>query len=141
MGYFIYFVWKFVTDELQPMIDKQQTVLIKLIDQMRMLDQDQIRLQEKLNTVLEYRDSQILKEKKVKIIILSSLILSATLFASPIVHEFKNPSFSGKVKGSLFDYRKPRTFKKKGNRRRVRMQARNAPEREQIIRPAKFIRT
>ena len=63
MGYFIYFVWKFVTDELQPMIDKQQTVLIKLIDQMRMLDQDQIRLQEKLNTVLEYRDSQILKEK------------------------------------------------------------------------------
>ena len=62
-GYFIYFVWKFVTDELQPMIDKQQTVLIKLIDQMRMLDQDQIRLQEKLNTVLEYRDSQILKEK------------------------------------------------------------------------------
>ena len=34
MGYFIYFVWKFVTDELQPMIDKQQTVLIKLIDQM-----------------------------------------------------------------------------------------------------------
>ena len=79
MGYFIYFVWKFVTDELQPMIDKQQTVLIKLIDQMRMLDQDQIRLQEKLNTVLEYRDSQILKEKSVKIIILSSLILSATL--------------------------------------------------------------
>ena len=63
MGYFIYFVWKFVTDELQPMIDKQQTVLIKLIDQMRMLDQDQIRLQEKLNTVLEYRDSQIPKEK------------------------------------------------------------------------------
>ena len=63
MGYFIYFVWKFVTEELEPMIDKQQTTLVKLIDQMRMLDQDQIRLQEKLNTVLEYRESQILKEK------------------------------------------------------------------------------
>jgi len=63
MGYFIYFVWKFVTEELDPQIDKQQTTLIKLIDQMRMLDQDQIRLQEKLNTVLEYRESQILKEK------------------------------------------------------------------------------
>ena len=25
MGYFIYFVWKFVTEELEPMIDKQQT--------------------------------------------------------------------------------------------------------------------
>ena len=64
MGYFIYFVWKFVTEELEPMIDKQQTTLIKLIDQMRMLDQDQIRLQEKLNTVLEYREAQVLKEKK-----------------------------------------------------------------------------
>ena len=63
MGYFIYFVWKFVTEELEPMIDKQQTTLIKLIDQMRMLDQDQIRLQEKLNTVLEYREAQILKGK------------------------------------------------------------------------------
>ena len=64
MGYFIYFVWKFVTEELEPMIDKQQTTLIKLIDQMRMLDQDQIRLTEKLNTVLEYREAQVLKEKK-----------------------------------------------------------------------------
>ena len=64
MGYFIYFVWKFVTEELEPMIDKQQTTLIKLIDQMRMLDQDQIRLQEKLNTVLEYREAQVVKEKK-----------------------------------------------------------------------------
>ena len=64
MGYFIYFVWKFVTEELEPMIDKQQTTLVKLIDQMRMLDQDQIRLQEKLNTVLEYREAQVLKERK-----------------------------------------------------------------------------
>ena len=64
MGYFIYFVWKFVTEELEPNIDKQKTTLVKLIDQMRMLDQDQIRLQEKLNTVLEYREAQVLKEKK-----------------------------------------------------------------------------
>ena len=63
MGYFIYFDWKFVTEELEPQIDKHQSTLIKLIDQMRMLDQDQIRLQEKLNTVLEYRESEILKEK------------------------------------------------------------------------------
>ena len=37
-----------------------------------------------------------------KIIILSSLILSATLVASPIVHEFKNPSFSGKGPGAHY---------------------------------------
>ena len=46
------------------MIDKQQTTLIKLIDQMRMLTQDQIRLTEKLNTVLEYREAQVLKENR-----------------------------------------------------------------------------
>ena len=32
MGYFIYFVWKFVTDELQPMIDKQQTVFLNYVN-------------------------------------------------------------------------------------------------------------
>ena len=55
MGYFIYFIWQYVTEELEPKIDKQRTTLIKLIDQMRMLDQDQIRHQQKLNTVLEIR--------------------------------------------------------------------------------------
>ena len=64
MGYFIYFIWKYVTEELEPKIDKQRTTLIKLIDQMRMLDQDQIRLTEKLNTVLEYREAQVLKENR-----------------------------------------------------------------------------
>lgn len=62
MGYFIYFIWKYVTEELEPKIDKQRTTLIKLIDQMRMLDQDQIRLQQKLNTVLEYRNAQRMRE-------------------------------------------------------------------------------
>ena len=64
MGYFIYFVWKFVTEELEPQLGKQQTVLVRLIDQMRMLDQDQIRLQEKLNTVLEYKQALALKENQ-----------------------------------------------------------------------------
>ena len=62
MGYFIYFIWKYVTEQLEPKIDKQRTTLIKLIDQMRMLDQDQIRLQQKLNTVLEYRNAERMRE-------------------------------------------------------------------------------
>ena len=62
MGYFIYFVWKFVTEELEPMIDKQQTTLVKLIDQMRMLDQDLIRLQQKVDVILEMRENE--KKKK-----------------------------------------------------------------------------
>lgn len=66
MGYFIYFIWKYVTEELEPKIDKQRLALIKLIDQMRMLDQDQIRLQQKLNTVLEYRKAERLRSQNVK---------------------------------------------------------------------------
>jgi hypothetical protein len=39
--------------------------LIKLIDQVRMLDQDMIRLQEKIKVVLEYRERQeLLKENE-----------------------------------------------------------------------------
>ena len=64
MGYFIYFIWKYVTEELEPKIDKQRTTLIKLIDQMRMVDQDQIRLQQKLNTILEIRRNQKNREKE-----------------------------------------------------------------------------
>ena len=36
--------------------------LIRVIDQVRMLDQDLIRLQEKVNVVLEYRERQKLIE-------------------------------------------------------------------------------
>jgi|TARA_B000000532_G_C18850145_1_gene399100 hypothetical protein len=38
----------------------------------------------------------------VKIIIPISLLLSASLGATPIVHEFKNPSFSGKGTGAHY---------------------------------------
>ena len=43
------------------------TASIKLTDQLRMLDQDMLRLQEKVNTVLEYRERQeILQDAKEK---------------------------------------------------------------------------
>ena len=58
MGYFIFFVWKFVTQSLKPALGKSNTILIRLLDQIRMLDNDLIRLQQKVNTVLEYKDQQ-----------------------------------------------------------------------------------
>ena len=58
MGYFIYFVWKFVTETLKPTLSKTNGNLIKLLDQIRMLDNDLIRLQQKVNTVLEYKETQ-----------------------------------------------------------------------------------
>ena len=58
MGYFIWYVWKYVSDQLEPIIDKQHVTLIKLIDQIRMLDQDQIRLKQKLETLMELREKE-----------------------------------------------------------------------------------
>jgi hypothetical protein len=43
---------------LEPEIEKQHFALIKVIDQVRMLDQDLIRLQQKVDVVLEYKENQ-----------------------------------------------------------------------------------
>ena len=65
LGYFVYFVWQFVNKELDPKIEEMHLSLIRLIDQVRMLDQDMIRLQEKIKVVLEYRERQeLLKENE-----------------------------------------------------------------------------
>ena len=40
MGYFIFFIWKFVTTEIKPKLGATATVLIALIDRIRMLDKD-----------------------------------------------------------------------------------------------------
>tara|TARA_B100000902_G_C26471940_1_gene510514 strand:- start:30 stop:320 length:291 start_codon:yes stop_codon:yes gene_type:complete len=67
MGYFIYFTWKFVTVEIKPALGRMFASSIKLTDQLRMLDQDMIRLQQKINVVLEYRERQkFLEEEKGK---------------------------------------------------------------------------
>ena len=58
MGYFIYFIWRFVTDKIEPELEKMHFALIKCIDANRMLDNDMIRLQQKVNVVLEYRERQ-----------------------------------------------------------------------------------
>lgn len=55
MGYFIFYVWKWVTTEIQPKIGEASSTLIKLVDRIRMLDNDMIRLNTKLSMVLEYR--------------------------------------------------------------------------------------
>ena len=58
MAYFVYFIWKFINDELDPKLEEMHMGLIRLIDQIRMLDQDMIRLQEKVKVELEYRERQ-----------------------------------------------------------------------------------
>ena len=56
MGYFIYFIWKWVTEEIDPVIGEAMGTLIKLVDRVRMLDNDLIRLNQKLAMVLEHKD-------------------------------------------------------------------------------------
>tara|TARA_B110000444_G_C18789391_1_gene571688 strand:+ start:965 stop:1258 length:294 start_codon:yes stop_codon:yes gene_type:complete len=58
LGYFIYFIWHFISEHIEPELEKMHFALIKVIDQTRMLDQDMIRLQQKVNVVLEYRERQ-----------------------------------------------------------------------------------
>ena len=64
LGYFVFFIWKFVTTELNPKLGKMHIALIRVIDQMRMLDQDLIRLQQKVDVVLEYRDAENKRKDK-----------------------------------------------------------------------------
>ena len=54
MGYFIYYVWRFIINNIQPKLDEMHMALIKCIDANRMLDNDMIRLQQKVDVVLKY---------------------------------------------------------------------------------------
>ena len=55
MGLIIKYVWTWATTEVKPVISDANTVLIALIDRIRMLDNDLIRLNQKVNTVLHLR--------------------------------------------------------------------------------------
>ena len=54
LGYFVYYVWQWVTTEIKPVVGDASSTLIKLVDRIRMLDNDMIRLNTKLSMVLEY---------------------------------------------------------------------------------------
>lgn len=58
LGYFIYFIWTFIGEHIDPALNDMHLALIRVIDKTRMLDQDMIRLQQKVNVVLEYRAVQ-----------------------------------------------------------------------------------
>ena len=63
LGYFIYFIWNFIGEHIDPALEEMHMELIRVIDKTRMLDQDMIRLQQKVNVVLEYRARDKLKEE------------------------------------------------------------------------------
>jgi hypothetical protein len=56
LGYFVYFVWQTITNVIDPAVQDMKITIIRLTDQLRLLDQDMIRLQEKLNTALQVKE-------------------------------------------------------------------------------------
>ena len=58
MGYFIYFIYNYVTQNIIEKLDKAQYTTIMLIDRIRMLDNDLIRLRSKLDTILAMRENE-----------------------------------------------------------------------------------
>ena len=62
LGYFVYFIWTTVTEEVEPSIEEMKTTIIRLTDQLRLLDQDMIRLHQKVNVVLELREKEMQNE-------------------------------------------------------------------------------
>jgi hypothetical protein len=58
LGYFVYYVWGWVTTEIKPVTSEANKVLIALIDRIRMLDNDLIRLNQKVNVILSLRNER-----------------------------------------------------------------------------------
>ena len=66
MGYFIYFIWTWVTTVIDPVIGETMGTLIKLVDRVRMLDNDIIRLNTKLSMVLEH-EAKLDKDRRAEL--------------------------------------------------------------------------
>ena len=62
LGWFVYFIYIYITTQIKVKLGEMNAVLISLIDRIRMLDNDLIRLRSKLNTILTIRENQ--KKKK-----------------------------------------------------------------------------
>ena len=55
MGYIVYYVWVWATTIVKPILEEAYIVLVELIDQIRVLDNDMIRLTQKISTILLMR--------------------------------------------------------------------------------------
>ena len=67
LGYFVYFVCQTITNVIDPAVQEMKDTIIRLTDQLRLLDQDMIRLQQKVNTVLELKEEHKLKDPNEKL--------------------------------------------------------------------------
>ena len=64
LGYFVYYVWQTITKTIDPAVSEMKTTIIRLTDQLRLLDQDMIRLKEKVDTVVRLKENEKVNIKK-----------------------------------------------------------------------------
>lgn len=64
LGYFVYYTWNWVVKEIKPVLDESTSTLIGLIDRIRMLDNDMIRLNTKIQMILQEQERLKELEKK-----------------------------------------------------------------------------
>ena len=63
LGYFVHYTWTWVTKEVKPVLSEANKTLINLIDRIRVLDNDLIRLNEKIDTVIQLRGKTLEAER------------------------------------------------------------------------------
>ena len=63
LGYFIYWIWRWVTEQVDPVVHESHMTLIALIDRIRMLDNDLIRLNAKLDMIIQRQKEEENKNK------------------------------------------------------------------------------
>ena len=64
MGWFIWFIYTFITQEVTKKLSEASGALISLIDKIRRLDNDIIRLRTKLNTIITIQEQEKNKNKQ-----------------------------------------------------------------------------
>lgn len=62
--YLVYYVWRWSTEEIDPVLSAAKKSVISLIDRIRMHDNDLIRLDEKIDTVRKLRGDKIERETR-----------------------------------------------------------------------------
>ena len=63
MGWFIYFIYTYITQEVTKKLSDASGALIQLIDKIRRLDNDIIRLRSKVNTIITLQEQEKDKNK------------------------------------------------------------------------------
>tara|TARA_R100000664_G_scaffold9096_1_gene15136 strand:- start:9934 stop:10230 length:297 start_codon:yes stop_codon:yes gene_type:complete len=64
LGYFVYYTWNWVVKDIKPVLDESTGTLIGLIDRIRMLDNDMIRLNTKIQMILQEQEQLLRAERR-----------------------------------------------------------------------------